>query len=511
MASCCVISVSRPVPGSNTRFPPYLARRPTVNSLSLFSSLPLCRLIRVAMSSDSHAVPSSSNPVPAVLLDLLRNPVFAGFLKSLDPTAVPSQKPTAPLSELPRLHECTFEDAVRWHRAIDMYAAQHPECRLPCLAPLISAGVVDLVRIVTKIAVLPADPEELFKAIFASLRPSTAIDRLRALRAHRLASGPLGTHISTFCSFFKALEFPASSFRELFLESIDRCQVHAVVIAELKLDPTLGDDLESLTTLVVRCSHRLEEANSLTSVPAAPAVAHVLSSRPRSPPRTRLDETSRKTCMVDHLCFYCREPGHSIADCPQRLLRPTPPGASPSPSSAPLPAAALPPPVVLRHSSRPSVPPHRFDPSAPAAKVIATTLDLAVPDPRPHDNMILFPNPSVDGSYDVTGIIDTGSNITFSSPAMLRTIGCSGLDPPTLGDFATLPNGTRVPIVGSRKVLIQPSIARAPLPSTVYAIDDGPEDHIVIGCDFIVPNFVVVPGSDPPLRFRDPYLLGDFT
>eukprot|EP00771_Trimastix_marina_P003816 gnl/Trimastix_PCT/524.p1 GENE.gnl/Trimastix_PCT/524~~gnl/Trimastix_PCT/524.p1 ORF type:complete len:677 (+),score=44.66 gnl/Trimastix_PCT/524:31-2031(+) len=351
----------------------------------------------------------------------------------------------------PVLESFDPQSILEWQRLLDDFTLTHPEY-LPPFHKLITPTVQKRIFRKTNTSRLPETKSLLYTAISNSFRPTSLEEIMPLLQHHfRPASDhdvrtELCDHLAHFERIFNFLDIPTDRRVRTVLQSLTG-RLRERLEAAIGIGPKPSwDQFLDLCDAQADALHRyhLEHAavsrtllprRSIATQPQSRPHLVVKSTPPRSAPspvpstpqtpstRSPLTTEERDRCLREHLCYYCRQPGHSLNECPARRVRdpvatpsssrgsilptPTPQSAASSPASA---RGGPGGPSGLRRSDRPRAAPERFTPTTySAAALLGPDSDL-VPVYLRDDSML-------------PAQVDTGAAVSFTSARQAASLG----------------------------------------------------------------------------------------
>ena len=221
----------------------------------------------------------------------------------------------------------------------------------------------------------------------------------------------------------------------------------------------------------------------------------------------RLDDAERRRCDVEHLCYHCRKPGHSIANCTEKL------SASPSaqqtqttaPSSRAVTNSFSPPlqsqhapaqrdhpitrahqmPYALRSQGPVSslghdLPPAYAAPPAVSPATVPVTVAAVASDLMPVDGRV-FVKTKMAGR-EVKALLDSGAVVSCTSREFAHSL---GLEPCACDSVRIrVANGNVVAIGECCDIDLTLLQDQPPRHLRVYILSDNePSDHLILGTD----------------------------
>ena len=160
------------------------------------------------------------------------------------------------------------------------------------------------------------------KILHAALPVTAEIKRLhstlREIRLTNLTCAAVDAYINECMDIFDALaafdeELPDGSKLDSFMAGLP-------IEAKKFLTSSRVTDVEEASTVL----HELAtiESAAAKSKPKPQALNAVHNKQGGQGPRAPLTDGDRKNCMTLRLCFYCRKPGHVVANCPAKQAKP---------------------------------------------------------------------------------------------------------------------------------------------------------------------------------------------
>ncbi|KAJ4462537.1 hypothetical protein PAPYR_509 [Paratrimastix pyriformis] len=352
-----------------------------------------------------------------------------------------------PAVQFPTLRYPTPEDLFNFETSCKLLQTQYPAASASKnLIEMCSPTVIAFLRATTR--TIPANNDELLRALREAVRPQSARESLQLLDAFRLDSRlstserlctRLATHTENFERYCEILGVADPCKAERFLSSIEG-PLGTELDSMVSLGRLSDSDFSALAAAAFKVAQQLDSAfnilhehetgrrlgrlsgetartTSSSPSPSSSSSSTTASSSSLVPVRpSKLTPEEHDRCLKERLCLRCRQPGHFAAQCPTfSSSGPRVPDSKPQPPACSVPLDNSDTKSSTRHSARTTagVPPSRFGFSSALS-------DAEGYDHRPRAELRAL----LEGGrwVDIDPIIDTGASISTCSRETLEEL-----------------------------------------------------------------------------------------